>query len=233
MGWKTYFELTESDFKSMYEDGKLWGGWVPLRFKIGEKVHYAVGLSTSYVPAAALSPLVDHYVGYRTRITLEIYAISDGIYNWYGGVLIGFKTDGDWAKDTAEGVEFHGARIDFPKSPTGEPLATYYTVVFEQANNVVTIYRNGQEIGKVQFAGNLVRFALLLEVRAYMVASEQQATGDGVVIAVTHIKAEYYDWIEDLIANFIKIMNIMMWVMIGVMFVVMLIRAFRTEKGGE
>jgi len=236
MGWKTYFELTESDIKSMYENGKKWGDWTPRPFVIGTTTHYGIGYEFTAPGKLVLSPPVDHMVGYKTRITVEGYVLSNVNYNWYVVVYIGFKTDGDFAKLETDGT-LAGAPIGVPKSPTGQLVGSYFTVVFEQENNVVRIRADSTEYAPVKFLGTLARFVLGLETREYVPASGESSQvpmePGSVIVAITHIKAEYYDWIEDLIANFIKIMNIMMWVMIGVMFVVMLIRAFRTEKGGE
>jgi hypothetical protein len=225
MGWKTFFKVDESTFRDLYNKGQRWGEMYPIRVTIAGEDHYGAGDYDVQATPLVQSPKIKITYGAmanKARVTVKAYLIAGSDSEGY--VVLGFiayKNDAT-AKDE-QGHDFHGAIAHLVN--TGTAFAVdYLTFVVEINGNTIHIVADGKDLGTYTLDAVPVSFMLGVRIESVVKGS--------VGIAIYEAVAEYYDWMEDVMAQLMNMFNIMMWVMIAVMIVSLIVSFFR-RRGGE
>jgi len=238
VGWKQFYRITSSDFKSYYDRAQKWGGLEPYKVVIGPAEYYGVGLIRSPEEGQsiwALSPKTQHVPGAQTRITVKLifYADAGTPLGCVGNIYIVFYTNGDTAKDPQGGDAF-GVGLGLDTVP-GYNVAVLHEFTVEQSNNKIVLYLDGQKLGETTLSGVLQSFALLVEVVRYRVASEAEPSvaQDAHGIVIYEVVGEYYDVWEDMFRTMAQMIHVAMFIAIGVMLLITVLRVFmsRRERG--
>lgn len=223
MGWKTFYSVDESFFRDLYSRGEKWGDLSPEKVIIDSEEHYGAGVLAIEPIRFQSSPKIQHAIG-KTRITIDFvfYCFSDSSGEADIGIV--FYKDGDTAKDS-QGADWHGYGF-IMQSPPGSNYAEKHQMVIEQENGRITIYVDGDKIGEWQLEQPLASFAVSIDI--------PQASGtaydSGIGIVVTGVKAEYYDWMEDVVKQMTTMMYIMMWVTMIVTMISLVVKVFRGKR---
>jgi hypothetical protein len=225
VGWKVFYRVDESTFRDLYNRGQRWGEMYLFRITIGGEAHYGAGDFDTKATPYVQSPKIKITYGAmsnKARVTVKAYLLAGASSE--GVVVLGFigYKNGDTAKDE-QGNNFHGASVHLVN--TGTAFAVdYLTFVAEINGNTIHIVADGKDLGTYTLDAVPVSFTLAVRI-------ESVARGC-VGIAIYEVVGEYYDWMEDVMAQLMSMFNIMMWVMIGVVVISLIIRAFR-RRGGE
>lgn len=216
MGWKKFYEITESNFRDMYNAGQSWGDMYLLKIIAGDKTYYCAGAYTSDT-TFKFSPKIVHPVGVKTRITVKFLFLAkeNAPVGSSSSIGIVFYKDGDTSKDPS-GNDYHGIAISVVQPPPSIHIEEK-TLVIEQENDKIK-WSCDQAGGEAQLETPLQSFKLAIKI--------DSNTGIGIL----NVTAEYYDQIEDIFNMMFNLMIIMMFVMIGVMFLRMILGAFRGKK---
>ncbi len=222
MGWKTFYSVDESYFRDLYNRAEKWGDLLPYKVTVSGEEHYGAGITGSEPTSYLLSPKIQHPTGAKTRIKIKYYVWIGA--NATGKVELGivFYDNGNTVKDV-EGYDLHGV-AHTASTPPSESIAEPHEFVLEQEMNRIVYSVDGDKVGEAQLQGTLAGFKIATKI--------DEASNGEVGIIITSVTAEYYDVIEDWVNQMMSIMNIMMYVMIGVAVVALLIRAFKREKEG-
>jgi len=235
VGWKTFFKMTSNDFKTYYEQGKMWGDLNPIRFVLDSSEIYAVGKYgmppekseiTGSTPKIAC-PLAD-----KLRITVKLIFFMDAgtPTSCEGAIFIFPYKNGELATNAGYGVTFPVKQT--PSVNTGE----FHVFVVEMDDGQLIITIDGNKLVPVPLNPPVKSFNLLIALRHYYVASESAEKPavpqqqDGFALAIYEITGEYYDQWEDFFNMMTQMMIMSMFIMIGVMLVTMIIRMFRSKK---
>jgi hypothetical protein len=231
VGWKQFYRIASSDFKSYYDRAQRWGGLEPYKVVIGPAEYYGAGLIRSPAEGQSIlasSPKIQHVPGARTRITVKLifYADAGTPLGCVASIYIMFYTNGDTAKDP-QGNNAFGARLGLATVP-GHNVAGLHEFTVEQSNNKIVLYLDGQRLGETTLSGVLQSFVLLVEVARYRVASEAEASvaQDAHGIVIYEVTGEYYDVWEDMFRTMAQMIHVAMFIAIGVMLLIMVFRAF-------
>jgi hypothetical protein len=244
VGWKQFFKMTTSDFKSYYDRAQSWGDLVPYKITVDTTEYYGAGIIASpgegqYI--GGLSPKIAHLPGATTRITVKFifYADANTPTSCTASLLIVFYTNGDTAKDE-EGYDAHGVEVRLTSVP-GTNVADFHEFRVEQSGNKITWYGDGQKLGEATLSGNLQSFAFYVRSTRYRVVSESESKSESTAtqtvepdahgIVIYEITGEYYDQLEDMFNMITQIMFIMMFIMVGITLITTLFRAFRVGRG--
>jgi hypothetical protein len=236
VGWKQFYRITSSEFKSYYDRAQKWGGLEPYKVVIGPAEYYGVGLIKSPAEGQsvwALSPKIQHVSGAQTRITVKFifYADAGTPLGCVGIIYIVFYTNGDTAKDP-QGRDAFGVMLSLATVP-GRNVAELHELTVEQSNNRIALYLDGNRLGETTLSGVLQSFALLVEVARYRVASEpssaQDTAQDAHGIMIYEIIGEYYDVWEDMFRTMAQMIHVAMFIAIGVMLLITVFKAFTSR----
>ena len=234
MGWKQFYKITSSDFKSYYDRAQKWGDLEPYKVVVGTAEYYGVGLIKSPAESQsiwALSPKIQHVAGAQTRITAKLifYADANTPLGCAGNVYIVFYTDGDTAKDP-QGADAHGISLSLATVPSYN-VATFHEFRVEQSGNKITLYLDGNRVGETTLSGVLQSFAFLVEVARYRVASEAEPSTaqDAHGVVIYEITGEYYDVWEDMFRTMAQMIHVAMFIAIGVMLFIMVLKVFTSR----
>jgi hypothetical protein len=225
MGWKVFYRVDESTFRDLYNRGQRWGEMYPIKVTIAGEDHYGAGDYDVQATPLVQSPKTKIAYGAMTnkaRVTVKAFVIAGS--NSEGYVVLGFiayKNDAT-AKDE-QGHDFHGARAHLVN--TGTAFAVdYLTFVVEINGNTIHIVADGKDLGTYTLDAVPVSFTLGVRIESVVRGS--------VGIAIYEAVGEYYDWMEDVMAQIMQMFNIMMWVMIAVMIISLIVSFFRRRGGG-
>jgi len=215
MGWKEYYRIGEEQFKENWDKQESWGDMLPYHLVVDSEDHYGVGKLSDIATNWYLSPKIQHYSG-KTRITVDYYVYAGAGATGKASIGIVFYKNGETCKDPA-GNDLHGASHTISEAPSVESVAKH-TFVVEQENGKIAWYVDDTKIGEEELETPLVSFKLAVKV--------DEANGY-IGIVITRVAAEYYDVIEDYVAQFTSMMNIVMYIMMAIMFVMLLFKVFR------
>ena len=225
MGWKTFYRVDESTFRDLYNKGQRWGEMYTIRVTIAGEDHYGAGdfdvSATPYVQ----SPKIKITYGAMTnkaRVTAKAYVIAGPRSEGYVELgFIAYKNDAT-AKDE-QGYDFHGVSAHIVNA--GATIAVdYLTFVVEINGDTIHIVADGKDLGTYRLDAVPASFTLCVRIASVVSGS--------VGIAIYEVVGEYYDWMEDVMAQLMQMFNIMMWVMIAVMIISLIVSFFR-RRGGE
>jgi hypothetical protein len=225
MGWKTFYRVDESTFRDLFNKGQRWGEMYPIRVTIAGEDHYGAGDYDVQATPYVQSPKIKITYGAMTnkaRVTVKAYAIAGSSSEGYVELgFIGYKNDAT-AKDE-QGYDFHGVSAHIVN--TGTAFAVdYLTFVVEINGNTIHIVADSKDLGTYTLDAVPVSFTLCVRIASVVSGS--------VGIAIYEVVGEYYDWMEDVMAQIMQMFNIMMWVMIAVMIISLIVSFFR-RRGGE
>lgn len=237
VGWKTFFKMTSNDFKTYYDQSKKWGDLTPIRFVLSGKEIYSVGLygmPNEGSEITGLTPKINCPLATQLRITVKLIFYMDAgtPTSCEGAIFIFPHRNGDLATDAG-----YGARFPIRQTPsvnTGE----FHEFVVEINGDQLVITVDGNKYAPVPLNPPVQSFKLLLALRRYRLESEsaekpvEPQQQDGFALAIYEITGEYYDQWEDLFNTMTQVLQISMFIMIGVMMVTMIIRMFRSKKKG-
>jgi len=232
MGWKQFYKISQENFKSMWERSEKWGDLIPVKATVDSTVYYGAGLITAPPPGRydhGFSPKIQHPAGFNTRITVKLFFYSDANEpaNSASNLHIVFYTDGDTAKDE-QGYDAHGFSVLLRESPPSN-IIVFYEFRVEQSGNKIVWYVDGEKIGEATLTGALQSFKLLITNFQYTAYSSGLQSGShGIVIY--EVVGEYYDQLEDIFNMMTQIMFIMMFIVIGIMFVRMIFKPIRGRE---
>jgi len=239
VGWKQFFKMTSSDFKTYHEQQKKWGDLIPIKITLDSNVYYTVGLYGMPGVGKEITghtPRIVCPLGAQLRITVKlIFFMEAGTpLSCEGAIFIFPYKNGELATDAGYGVTFPVKQT--PSVNTGE----LHEFVVEMSGNQLTIILDKNKLVPVPLNAPVQSFDLLLALRRYYVASEsaEKPVGsqqqDGFSLSIYEIIGEYYDQWEDFFNMITQVLYISMFIMIGIMLVTMVIRMFRSKKkGGE
>jgi hypothetical protein len=225
VGWKVFYKVDESTFRDLYNKQQLWGQLVPMKITIAGVEHYGAGRYAGWPTPYTESPKTKITYGAMTnkaRVTVKAYLIADGNSDGYVDLgFVAYKND-DMARDE-QGYNFHGASAHLSNT-TASLAVSELTMVIEINGNSIHLVADGTDLGTYTLDAVPTSFTLAVAVRS--------VTRGNVGVAIYEAVGEYYDWMEDVMAQLMQMFNMMMWVMIGVIVISIIIRAFR-RRGGE
>jgi hypothetical protein len=229
VGWKVFYKVDESTFRDLYNKQQLWGDLVPMKITIAGVEHYGAGKYAGWPTPYLQSPKTKITYGAMTnkaRVTVKAYLIADANSDGYVDVgFIAYKND-DTAKDE-QGYNFHGASVHLSNA-TASLAVSELSMVCEINGSSIHLVADGTDLGTYTLDAVPTSFTLAVAVRS--------ASKGNVGVAIYEVVGEYYDWMEDVMAQLMQMFNIMMWVMIAVMIVSLIVSFFRRrggERGGE
>jgi hypothetical protein len=239
VGWKQFYKISSSDFKSYYDKAQKWGDLYPVKIIIGTTEYYGAGIVGSPDPGqviGGLSPKIAHVAGATTRITAKFifYADANTPTSCTASILIVFYTNGDTAKDQ-QGYDAHGCEVTLSSVPSTN-IAELHEFKVEQSGNKITWYADGQKLGEAVLNGVLQSFAFYVKSVRYYVMSEAESNvaraevQDAHGIVIYEVTGEYYDQWEDVFNMMTQIMFITMFIMICIMIFTMMTRMFGSSK---
>jgi len=223
MGWKTFFQMTQDQFKEKYEKGEKWGDLSPALVQITNATTesiYGAGVITNTPGGPWYSAKVQHFVGAKTRLTCKHVCGFKANTTGRIGVYIGFYKDGELSKDPA-GNNLFGIAYTLDEAKPYD-IVEKHTFTVETENAKITLYLDDAKLGEYYLEAPLNSFVYAIYV--------PQVSGDLTFLVIYEVKAEYYDVLEDMIASMMNIMWIMIIVMMVIMGITMLVRGFRRER---
>jgi hypothetical protein len=225
MGWKVFYKVDESTFKDLYNKQQLWGQLTPMKITIAGVEHYGAGVYGGQAAAFLQSPKTKITYGAmtsRARVSVKAYLIAGANSDGYTSLgFVAYKNDAT-AKD-AQGYDFHGASIHL-QNTTASLAVSELSMVVEINGNSIHIVADGKDLGTYTLDAVPVSFTLATAIESVSAGS--------VGVAIYEVVGEYYDWMEDVIAQMMQMFNIMMWVMIAVMIISLVVSFFR-RRGGK
>ena len=222
MGWKTLYSVDESFFRDLYSRGEKWGDLTPYNVYVDSEEHYGAGVITGEPVRFQESPRIQHAVG-KTRITIDFVFFCSADAHGEARIGIVFFKDGESAKDP-QGADWHGVAYIIDSAP-GSDIADKHQMVVEQENGRVVIRVDGEKMMEFQLELPLSSFAVDIDI--------PEASGtlySGIGIVVTGVRAEYYDWMEDVVKQMTTMMYIMMWVTMIVTMISLVVKVFRGRR---
>jgi len=219
MGWKAYYKVDETYFKDLYEKAERWGNMDSYMFTVQGEEHYGAGKVGTNPTTWIQSPKIQHYTG-KTRIRIKYYLWANAGATGKASIGIVFYKNDESSKDEL-GYDLHGATHTISEAPsvnTGEP----HEMVVEQENNRITWSVDGEKLGEATLEAPLTSFKLAVAI--------DEVSGDQIGIIITEVTAEYYDFIEDMVNQLMSVMNILVWVFLGVSIILMIVKAFKPTK---
>jgi hypothetical protein len=206
MGWKTYFTIGQKEFRNNWIMYLKWGSLDPFKITVSGVEYYGAGIIASPLELESVhgeSPKIEHPVGAKTRITVKFIHHADAGEPSLSAsqLFICFYTNGDTAKDD-QGKDLHGFHLVL-YNPPSDNIDELRTFVVEQENNTITTYLDGQKLGTYKLNGELRYFTLFVVSTRYRAesageASAEQSAQDAHGIVIYEIKAEVYDFLEDM-----------------------------------
>jgi hypothetical protein len=225
MGWKVFYKVDESTFKDLYNKQQLWGQMAPMKITVAGVEHYGAGVYGGQATAFLQSPKTKITYGAMTskaRVSVKAYLIADANSDGYVNLgFVAYKNDAT-AKDE-QGYDFHGASVHLSNT-TASLAVSEISIVIEINGNSIHIVADGSDLGTYTLDAVPVSFTLGVRI--------ESVSRGSVGIAVYEVVGEYYDWMEDVMAQLMNMFNIMMWVMIAVMIISLIVSFFR-RRGGE
>jgi hypothetical protein len=225
VGWKVFYKVDESTFRDLYNRGQRWGEMYPIRVTVAGVDRYGAGDYDVQAAPLVQSPKIKTTYGAMTnkaRVTVKAYVFASPSSE--GSVVLGFiayKNDAT-AKDE-QGHDFHGVSV-YLVNPQPYHAVDDLTFVVEINGSSIHVVADGKDLGTYTLDAVPASFTLGVRI-------ESVARG-GVGIAICEVVGEYYDWMEDAMAQLMQMFNIMMWVMIAVMIISLIVSFFR-RRGGE
>ena len=220
MGWKTFFQMTQEQFKEKYEKAEKWGQLLPVLIQLTNATTeniYGAGFITDTVQSYTYSETIQHFLGAKTKLTAKyIIGFKAGATGKLA-IYIGFYKNGEFSKDP-EGHSLFGVMHVLDQALTYD-VAEKHEFTVETQDSKITLYVDGEKIGEYQLESPLKSYVYALYI--------PELSGGTAFIAIYEVKGEYYDVFEDMINSMMNIMWIMMIVMIIVMGISMVVRAFR------
>jgi len=220
MGWKTVYSVGEDYFKQLYEAGQKWGDFLSYKLTVEGVVHYGAGYASSSPTGWVFSPKIQHQIG-KTRIKVKYYVWIGANATGKADIGIVFYKNDTSSKDE-QGYDVHGVEHTVSTAPTESTAEGPHELLIEQENNKITYYVDGTKLGEAVLEPPLTSFKLVIAI--------PEVSGGELGIIVTEVTEEYYDYMEDMINMFINIMNIMTWVMVFIVLITSVIKAFRRKK---
>jgi hypothetical protein len=230
MGWKTYYTIGQKEFKNNWIMYRKWGSLDPYKITVSGTDYYGAGIIASPPELGVVygeSPKIEHPAGAKTRITVKfIHHVDAGEPLVPASILfICFYTNGDTAKNE-KGKDLHGFALYLNDVPSNN-IDELRTFVVEQENNTITTYVDGQKLDTIKLNGELRYFTLFVvstrwrresagEASAEQPsqASAEKLAQDAHGIVIYEVKAEVYDFLEDMFGMINQVMYLMVPLMV-------------------
>jgi hypothetical protein len=246
MGWKTFFAIGQKEFRNNWIMYRKWGSLDPYKINVSGVDYYGAGIIASPQELQSIygeSPKIEHPAGAKTRITVKFIHHADAgePSTAASQMFICFYTNGDTAKDD-DGKDLHGFHIMLNSTPS-QNIDELRTFVVEQENNTITTYLDGQKLGTYKLNGELRRFSLFVVSTRYRVESAGEASAeqpsqasaeklaqDAHGIVIYEVKAEVYDFLEDMFGMINQVIYLMVPLMIVPMVLNFIVPKSKSKK---
>jgi len=226
MGWKRFYSVDESFFKSLYDRGASWGEMITIKMTISGVDHYGAGVLSSSSTPYLQSPKTKITYGMmvnKARIKIKLYTFADPYTEGYVELgFIGYK-DNETCKDP-EGYDFHGVSIHL-NNTSGSISFDYFEMNIEIDGSSIKLKIDDRDLGSYSLDSVPMSFTLGCRVAGVV-------SGNRVGVAVVEVVGDFYDMMEDIMNQMMSLMNIMMWVMIGIAVISVVVSLFRRRKEG-
>lgn len=220
--WVKYFELDQAKLKDMYYKGQSWGELASFQWIADSQYMFGVGWYDNVTMSRPRwsPPIPVTYSVYDKRCMIDIDALAMVSSGATGTVYVAIDAFKD-GSSVAPYIYCIGLGIKTaPNRNTGIP----FKISLHVEPKKITVYMNNEKMGEIQLSdeANAIRLGVLVENPSYYIGC-----------MFTYISASYFDIVAGIVQQITAILQTIMYLLIGVMFISLIVRAFRPKRKEE